>query len=465
MNNLIKNLVLALLINLLVFGVSFLQAKAQGPLPPDLAQGAQPPAQGQVLRMPPVDVKKLLQEDKQRAIQGLPLRFAQPIPVEVSPGTHGIWKQLDAATWLWRLRIISADALSLNLGFSRYVMPLGGRLFLYTPDYKQVVGPFTAKDNEVHGQLWTPLLSTAEIIIEVILPAEAVSQLELELSSVNHGYVEFGQARFIQPGACNVDVICAAGDNWRDEIRSVARYTIKGTTFCSGSLLNNTAQDFKPYFLTAKHCGPDGVNPTSAPTMVLYWNYETSICNGVPPDGSLTQFNTGAIFRSAYTPTDFALVELDDPITSTFNVYWAGWDNTNTAPTSAATIHHPGGYEKRISLENDPTLIATYLSSDSPGDSTHLRVIDWDLGTTEGGSSGAPLFNQNKRVVGQLHGGYASCNNNLSDWYGRLFVSWTGGGTADTRLQDWLDPLNTGATTLDGTNYKILYFLPVVWKN
>ncbi|MBE5316080.1 MAG: proprotein convertase P-domain-containing protein [Xanthomonadales bacterium] len=76
--------------------------------------------------------------------------------------------------------------------------------------------------------------------------------------------------------------------------------------------------------------------------------------------------------------------------------------------------------------------------------------MDWDQGTTEGGSSGSGLWDQNKRLVGQLHGGSAACGNDLSDYYGRLSVSWNGGGSAATRLRDWLDPSGSGQTAIGG---------------
>jgi hypothetical protein len=51
-----------------------------------------------------------------------------------------------------------------------------------------------------------------------------------------------------------------------------------------------------------------------------------------------------------------------------------------------------------------------------------------------------------------LHGGFADCGNALSDWFGLFNVSWSGDGSSDTRLSDWLDPCGTAPTTLDGKN-------------
>jgi hypothetical protein len=133
---------------------------------------------------------------------------------------------------------------------------------------------------------------------------------------------------------------------------------------------------------------------------------------------------------------------MDDPVDPAHEVAFAGWNNSSADPTSAVAIHHPNTDEKSISFEDDPTSTTTYLQNSVPGDGTHIRVTDWDLGTTEPGSSGSPLFDQDHHVVGQLHGGYAACGNDLSDWYGRLSVSWQ-------NISQYLDPTSTGAVTLD----------------
>ena len=420
-------------------------------------EGAAPLATVERLIMPPVSNEALLAEDEAAAGPGVPLRFALPQPVKLGPDDAGQWQTLADGRELWRLRVHSAGAVSLNFGFSHFLMPEGGTLTVYRPDRRQAIRPFTAADNEDHGELWTPILPGDEGVLEVLLPAGGRRYLDLELVHVGHGYRAFGphfDKLAEKSGACNVDVICPEGDDWRDEIRSVAVIGTGGSTFCTGFLVNNTAQDLTPYFMTANHCG---IGPGNAASLVVYWNYENSTCrppgspeSGGPGDGTLDQFQTGSFYRASYSPSDFTLVELDDDPDPAWNVHWAGWDATSNDFPGAIGIHHPNTDEKRISFENDATTTTSYLGTSVPGDGTHVRVIDWDLGTTEPGSSGSPLFNPDHRVVGQLHGGFAACGNDESDWYGRMSMSWTGGGSAATRLVDWLDPTASGVLTLDG---------------
>jgi hypothetical protein len=77
----------------------------------------------------------------------------------------------------------------------------------------------------------------------------------------------------------------------------------------------------------------------------------------------------------------------------------------------------------------------------------------WEIGTTESGSSGSPLFDQEGRIIGQLYAGQSFCNgtenNNDFDIYGRFGVSWNAGDRPKTRLKDWLDPLNTGQSSIE----------------
>ncbi|NBW59693.1 MAG: hypothetical protein EBR41_03885, partial [Crocinitomicaceae bacterium] len=102
-----------------------------------------------------------------------------------------------------------------------------------------------------------------------------------------------------------------------------------------------------------------------------------------------------------------------------------------------------------ISFENNSLISTTF--GGSPANS-HWGVLSWELGVTEPGSSGSPLFNQNRRIIGQLHGGASACGASvLSDEYGKVSVSWNpAGSTSSGQLKYWLDPNNSNASFVDG---------------
>jgi lysyl endopeptidase len=424
-----------------------------------------------------LDLLSLGEEDVARERRGLPPRFAVPERVSITPAKHGTWEDLGDGRVLWRLRVVGREGTtSLNLGFTRFRMSKGGRLLLYSTDGRQVTRPFTAADNEKHGELWTPVVVTDDLIVELTVPRREARTIELELGWINQGYRGFGTISadsYDKSGSCNLDVECLdPGDTWREEMRAVGVISTGGSTFCTGSLLNNTAGDRKMYFITANHCG---ITSSNAASLVVYWNYQNSFCrtpgsaaSGQTGDGQLNQFHTGSFFRASYSPSDVTLVELDDPPVTAYNHHWAGWDRSTgshacSGTTPCASIHHPSTDEKRITYVTTTMNSTSYSGTTSPGDGTHLWA-KWATdppgpftvpGVTEPGSSGSPLYNNAGRFVGQLHGGPSSCGatgDNLSDYYGRFSVSWTGGGTNSTRLSNWLDAGSTGATTVSGIN-------------
>src|SRR5712692_10541956 len=105
-------------------------------------------SQDQVQRkvLPKVDRERLLAEDQKRGkTPPRPLRFAVAIDVDFNLDNSGTWQTLPDGR-VWRLRIQSPGAVSHNLGITRYNMPDGAKLWIYTPDHKQVEGPYTARN-------------------------------------------------------------------------------------------------------------------------------------------------------------------------------------------------------------------------------------------------------------------------------------------------------------------------------
>jgi hypothetical protein len=421
---------------------------ADDAIPAAARWAVQPLATVDLHEAPGLDRAALDREDLDRQAQGLPYRFASVQEVALDPSGAGTWESLPSGRQLWRLRVSGPDVLSLNLGFTRFWLPAGSRLLIYPAAGEGRILAYDETDNAPHGELWTPVLLTDEVVVELEIDPALRWQLELELTSVGRGYRFFGEDLEAKAGACNIDVICSQGDDWRDEIASVAVYSIGGGTICTGWMTNNTAQDGRPYFMTAYHCN---VRANWASSLVVYWNFESPEC-GMQGGGSYEDTQSGSVLRAEWSTTDLTLLELDEVPDPAFGVRYAGWDRSDDVPTSAVAIHHPSTDEKSISFEDDPLTVTSYKSNISPGDGTHLRIGDWDEGTTEPGSSGSPLFNQDQYVVGQLHGGAAACGNNEPDWYGWFHVSWDGGGTDGSRLSNWLDPAGTGELTVETIN-------------
>jgi len=331
----------------------------------------QPPAAIDVLALPPVDLAKGLDDVEAAKLQGDPLPFAQPEDLTITPESRGTWETLaDPRFQLWRLRVDAPGALSLNAGFESFRLPKGGRLVVHGVGPDDLAHEFTSADNRDHGQLWTPVVIGREMVIELTLPTESRHDYALTLSRVGKGFRYFGEDLAGKAGSCNNDVVCPEGDPWRAEINSNAVYTLNGFWTCSGAMVNNTAEDGTPYFLTANHCGINGSNDAS---MVVYWNFQSPVC-GQQGGGSLADNQTGAIFRSAYSASDFALVELEEMPDPSWNVTYSGWDRRDIDQPSAVAIHHPSTDEKSISFEDDPTTTTSYLGNSSPGSGTHIRV-------------------------------------------------------------------------------------------
>lgn len=413
--------------------------------------------------MSPVNVDALKAEDAIDAqYKDLPFRFAYGHDVNFTTDNSGTWFDLPNGNRIWRLKIKSKDALSMNVTFESYNLPVGAKLFIYSSDRNYKIGAFTSDNNKVYGVLGTSAIPGDEIVIEYNEPANVSFEAELVIETVAHAYrdvfkiaKEVSQNKgFGDSGNCNNNVVCPEADDWSDQVRSVAMITLgSGTRWCSGSLLNNVEEDGTPYFLTANHC----ISGQNVNTWVFYFNYDSDICDegGDGNDGILSQSVSGStLLENTNTPgpgnstnsmdTDMALLLLDETPPEDYNVFYSGWDWSGLAPGTAVGIHHPSGDVKKISWDTDVTGISGYLDvTGTGGGTTHWHINDWEDGTTEGGSSGSPLFNDNYQVIGQLHGGYASCSNNVDDYYGRLALSFQ-------YIQEWLDPDSTGVTSING---------------
>ena len=425
--------------------------------------------------LPALDMATINKEDSIDNENGMPPRFGYPHKVNLNLENAGEWKVLPNGDRLWNLTITCPGAKSINLLYDKYWLPKGAKLFVYSKDKTHTIGAFTSKNNkgtkdELRG-FATGLVYSDTVVVEYYVPNEVAYNGVVSIAYVVQGYryinVNRNSVEYGSSGSCQVNVNCQEGQEWQNEKKAVALILVNGYRYCTGSLINTTANDNRPLFLTANHClggwanndtNYDAITKPNLDHYSFWWNYETPGCSNLANEPS--HYSTSGATVVANNPaSDFALLSLTEDPKDNPNIktYYLGWDRSGNAGTGGVGIHHPCGDVKKISTYYDQPISTDYLSSTQNSSSSHWRVI-WNAtstnhGTTEGGSSGSALLNNSRKIIGQLHGGYSSCYNlYVPDWYGKFSVSWTGNGAVDNRrkLQPWLDPLNTGAIILGG---------------
>jgi hypothetical protein len=432
-----------------------------------------------------LDMEKIEQEDREDEASGIPPRFGYKHKVDYNLDNSGEWITLPNGDRIWRLTISCSGALSINLLYDKFWLPEGAKFWIYSNDHKHSIGAFTSANNmgdrSVIQGFATGLVYGSQVTLEYYLPSEIKEVGIISIAYVVHGYryiviPESMQGRgYGQSDWCQVNVNCPEGQNWQREKNAIAMILVNGFRYCSGSLINTTANDLRPLFLTADHClggwaqsiKYDAVTHNS-PNLThwsFYWHYESPTCANIVPTIRST---VGAKLIANNSISDFALLDLNgansDPRNRSDVIpYYLGWDRSGSAGTGGVGIHHPSGDIKKISTYTMTPQSTANESNFVNANATHWRVV-WAQtsasplrhGVTEGGSSGSPLINSNRRVIGQLHSGTSYCdptvidgttyNRNSPDWYGKFSVSWTGSTTntpaADNRrrLNHWLAP-------------------------
>ncbi|RLD38390.1 MAG: hypothetical protein DRI74_03995 [Bacteroidetes bacterium] len=368
---------------------------------------------------------------------------------------------------IWRATITSKNALALGLYFSDFYLPKGAKLFIYSPDKKQVIGSFTDLNNSKTGMFATELIYGDKLVIEYNEPANVAGLGHFTIDEVLHAYRGVSNLKstsgFGDSGGCEVNVKCSEGTHYEKQINSVVRLLIKegsSSYWCTGSVINNVENDRTPYILTADHCATDA-SSSDLNQWIIYFNYQSATCDN-PNDEPNSNTMTGAtkIAASSNSGTmgsDFYLVLLQQNIPVEYNAYFMGWDRTGDGSTNGVTIHHPQGDIKKISTYTSDLLSATYSSGGYVGSENGSWEVVWSAtenghGVTEGGSSGSPIYSQDGFLIGTLTGGWASCTELTSeDYYGKFDYHWDkNGSTNNTQLKPWLDPNDTGALFLSG---------------
>jgi lysyl endopeptidase len=327
-------------------------------------------------------------QDQVNDAKGLLYRIGVDLHTNINTSNSGLWTTLPNGDKKWQLVVRSSGAEALSFIFSNFKLSGGSSFYVQNKEGKLVHKKITDQDMLEDFQQNIALCFGDELILTLIDKAYA-NPSEFNLDRVIYNYRSTGNPgpqKNGQSGACEVNINCPEGTNYQDEKRGVARiYVVSsgGAGWCSGTLINNTAQNCKPLFLTALHCGPTAdVSVANMNLWVFYFNYEAVGCTSPTSFGTLDNNTITGCVRLAdsndnvggnITRSDFLLIQLGTLAneattiatlkTPAFNAYWNGWDANTTAAASGVGIHHPAGDLKKISTFTAAPTSTTYSGS------------------------------------------------------------------------------------------------------
>ncbi len=373
---------------------------------------------------------------------------------------------------MWRYALAVPDAVSLSFHAINVLIPDSA---VVTLTNGTDVFDITPKGLNAHGELWSRIAQGSRVYITATMPAHQKPDFSLPIVSLQAGFKGFGgtgnakaydvyAARAVASG-CRINYSCVMTPSNSLPSRSVVGILINNTWFCSGTLMNNQRGDYKPYVLTARHCGVPANNGFDASGFTIAWN-AVAEC-GQPLDNvysASTITSSGATTRMVSAGDakgntgDAWLVELNSAPPIGSHPYWAGFDASDNAPAGAVyAIHHANQLKQQHS--ESTTAPSKFLLGGglvpTTTDGGSWSVI-WTSGSADSGASGSGLVDgTSNRVIGTLTGS-SNANNCPGDaappftYSYRLAMSWNGNGLNTGSIKHWLDPDATATTVLNG---------------
>jgi hypothetical protein len=345
--------------------------------------------------------------------------FARPLPQEIifgrRPESLGAWEIFSAPAMsdstgrvVWTAVIKVTDAYRFRLHLTKLSLPAETRFWIYGKGEEPMV--FGLELESPTGDLWTPGVEgdTAYLQVETRSDtgaepgftigevAEVVPPILTPLSPEATAY------------ACLEDATCvtsATFDSIGAARKAVAHleFLSEGTLYaCTGTLLTDRLDTFKPYLLTAHHCIS---TRAEAASLDAFWDYETVYCGGPAPNLGTLQRTHGSTLLATGTVSDFTFLLLTSLPSGRYLMGWDPRADQVTNGTRLYRVSHPAPLGIPFAQQFSESLVDTTslacLGADRP---QHMYSLRW-IGGTFGGSSGSASMLAGGYVVGQLHGG------------------------------------------------------------
>lgn len=408
---------------------------------------------------------------------------------------------------IWKAQLKVAGAKGLGLYYDQFQLPQGVKLFLSNANGRQVLGAYTASNNDAAtGKFANEAVEGELVNLELDIDANVnLSDIRLHIdraASYFSGIEYLGAYQDLVPidvwdsqltggsSVCMINAICPTGNGYEAQRNASFQTLIPvngGIGACTATMMNtttNTPASCKQYFLLASHCEfTNAITNAGFSQFILRFNFQHGTCtpaNGTIPNTQQTITGAKFVARSVLplaangepdAPNikgDFILLELNSALPASWNMNLAGWNRdaniplTNASPKKFIGFHHPGGDVKKVSISHS-------IQSYSLGAAQSHWVTTLDSGLVAQGSSGSALFDGDGRVIGVASvaaiGQNVPSNCNVSatgqnvaqstsgmPLYSKLSYIWDysiDGAATNRKLNPWLNPNNSNALTVN----------------
>jgi hypothetical protein len=364
--------------------------------------------------------------------------------------------------FVWSAAVRSVGAYGLRLHLTDFDLPVDSQLYLYN-ERGDVVGPYEGRGPLDSGDFWTHLVRGDTVYLQVrrFGAADGGSAGQIpKLQAVGHvglargSTIDQGKAFCDFNARCIINMSCAdapaAIELSRDAVAHMLFVDGSYLYACSGALLNNTASDGAPYFLTANHClRTDEV----AATLETFFAWSVP-CGASCPDQWSDPVDVPTVLGARVVATnwvgDYSLLRLSGA-TAPAGTALLGWTSKPVAFADGAPLYrisHPAGAPQAFSQHVVDVDARTCLLWPR-GSSIYSRNV---VGAIEGGSSGSPVLNAEGQVVGQLTGScgflaWLPCLGGLHATVDGAFASYF------DEVMPWLAPPGGCSDDMDGDEY------------
>ncbi len=436
-----------------------------------------------------------------------PALVALMTPTDLGFPTSGSLYTMPDGTRIWKAQLKVAGAKGLGMYYDRFMLPQGVRLFLSNANGRQVLGAYTAENNDPESRKFANEPVEGELVnLELNIDAQvnlADIQLHIDRAASYFSGIEYlGAYQNLVPidvwdsqltggsSVCMINAMCPLGNGYETQRNSSFQTLIPmggGVGACTATMMNtttNTPASCKQYFLLASHCEfSNAITNAGFSQFILRFNYQHAVCS--PAAGAIPntqQTITGAKFvaRSVLplnangepdAPNikgDFILLELNSALPAAWNMNLAGWNRdaniplTNTSPKKFIGFHHPGGDVKKVTISHA-------IQSYSLGAPQSHWATTLDSGLVAQGSSGSALFDGDGRVIGvasvaaigqnvpsgcnvSVTGQDVSQSTSGLPLYSKLSYIWDysiDGAATNRKLNPWLNPNNANVLTVN----------------